>query len=135
MEHRLPVVLGKDFAGTVDELGPGVTGYHVGDGVFGVVTRPYLGDGSFAEYVTVPVEVGLGKLPETIDHTGDLPVTVRREHPEGVDVVLHLAGDPQPHAQDSSRVNVRHTYPLEQVPAAFEAFASGTFGKLVITTA
>jgi NADPH:quinone reductase-like Zn-dependent oxidoreductase len=67
MEHRFPVVLGKDFAGVVDALGPGVSGYQVGDRVFGVVTKPYLGDGSFAEYVTVPTEVGLAKLPDDVD--------------------------------------------------------------------
>lgn len=63
MEHRFPVVLGKDFAGVVDAAGPGVEGYAAGDRVFGVVTKPFLGDGSFAEYVTVPVEVGLARLP------------------------------------------------------------------------
>ena len=67
MEHRFPVVLGKDFAGTVDAVGAGVTGYEVGDRVFGVVTKPHLGDGSFAEYVTVSTAVGLAKLPEEID--------------------------------------------------------------------
>jgi|SRR5215211_967946 len=67
MEHRFPVVLGKDFAGIVDALGPGVTDYQVGDRVFGVVTKPYLGDGSFAEYVTVPTAVGLAAPPESID--------------------------------------------------------------------
>lgn len=67
MEHRLPVVLGKDFAGTVDAVGPGVTGYRVGDRVFGVVTKDYLGDGSFGEYVTVPVTVGIAELPEQVD--------------------------------------------------------------------
>lgn len=69
MEHRFPVVLGKDFAGTVDAVGTGVDTYHVGDRVFGVVTKPYLGDGSFAEYVTVPVSVGIAALPESIDFT------------------------------------------------------------------
>src|SRR3954449_1528389 len=63
MEHRFPVVLGKDFAGTVDAVGPGVTDYQVGDRVFGVVTKPFLGDGSFAEYVTVATGVGLAPLP------------------------------------------------------------------------
>src|SRR5215211_5130871 len=67
MEHRFPVVLGKDFAGVVDALGPGVSDYRVGDRVFGVVTKPYLGDGSFAEYVTVATEVGLAKLPDGVD--------------------------------------------------------------------
>ena len=69
MEHRFPVVLGKDFAGVVDAVGPDVTDYEIWDRVFGVVTKPYLGDGSFAEYVTVPAEVGLAKLPDSIDLT------------------------------------------------------------------
>jgi NADPH:quinone reductase-like Zn-dependent oxidoreductase len=54
MEHRFPVVLGKDFAGVVDAIGAGVTGFAPGDRVFGVVTKPYLGDGSFGEFVTTP---------------------------------------------------------------------------------
>ena len=69
MEHRFPVVLGKDFAGTIDAVGSGVTGYAPGDRVFGVVTKPYLGDGSFGEYVTVPVAVGLARLPDGVDFT------------------------------------------------------------------
>jgi NADPH:quinone reductase-like Zn-dependent oxidoreductase len=69
MEHRFPVVLGKDFAGVVDAVGPGVSEYQVGDRVFGVVTKPFLGDGSFAEYVTVATEVGIAKLPEGIGFT------------------------------------------------------------------
>lgn len=67
MEHRFPVVLGKDFAGIVDAVGPGVRGYAVGDRVFGVVTKSFLGDGSFGEFVTVPVSVGLAKLPESVN--------------------------------------------------------------------
>jgi NADPH:quinone reductase-like Zn-dependent oxidoreductase len=67
MEHRFPVVLGKDFAGTVDALGDGVDGFEVGDRVFGVVTKPYLGDGSLGEYVTVPVAIGIAHLPDSID--------------------------------------------------------------------
>ena len=66
MEHRFPVVLGKDFAGTVDAIGPGVTGFVPGDPVFGVVTKPYLGEGGFGEYVTV-LEVGITALPEGVD--------------------------------------------------------------------
>jgi NADPH2:quinone reductase len=66
MEHRFPLVLGKDFAGTVDAIGDGVTGYQVGDRVFGVVMKDFLGDGSFAEYVTVPAAVGVARLPEGV---------------------------------------------------------------------
>jgi NADPH2:quinone reductase len=69
MEHRFPVVLGKDFAGEVDAVGPDVEGYQVGDRVFGVVMKDTLGDGSFGEYVTVPVAFGIAKLPDGIDFT------------------------------------------------------------------
>jgi NADPH:quinone reductase len=69
MEHRFPVVLGKDFAGEVDAVGPEVEGYQVGDRVFGVVMKDTLGDGSFGEYVTVPVAFGIAKLPDGIDFT------------------------------------------------------------------
>lgn len=63
MEHRFPVVLGKDFAGTVSALGEGVTRFAVGDLVFGVVMRPYLGDGGLGEYVSVPEGFGVARIP------------------------------------------------------------------------
>jgi NADPH:quinone reductase-like Zn-dependent oxidoreductase len=169
MEHRFPVVLGKDFAGVVEALGEGVTEYAVGDRVFGVVTKPFLGDGSLGEYVTVPVGVGVARIPddmdfslagalglagtaaidsfdaaqiaagqvvlvagatggvgslvvqfaksagatviatahsdaerqqvtelgadEVVDYTEDVAAQVRSTHPDGIDVVVHLAGD------------------------------------------
>jgi NADPH:quinone reductase-like Zn-dependent oxidoreductase len=63
MEHRFPLVIGKDFAGTVAALGEGVTGYAVGDQVFGVVMRPFLGTGSLGEYVAVPTAIGVAPIP------------------------------------------------------------------------
>jgi len=67
MEHRFPLVLGKDFAGTVAAVGDGVTRFAVGDPVFGVVTKPFLGDGGFGEYVTVSDQIGITALPESVD--------------------------------------------------------------------
>ena len=64
MEHQFPLVVGKDFAGTITELGEGVTGFTVGERVFGVVMKPFLGTGSLGEYVTVPAAVGLARIPD-----------------------------------------------------------------------
>ncbi|WP_410612549.1 NADP-dependent oxidoreductase [Amycolatopsis sp. lyj-109] len=169
LEHRFPLVPGKDFAGTVEALGEGAEGFAVGDAVFGVVMKPFLGTGSLAEYVTVPAAYGVAPIPsglgvreagalglagtaaldvldavdlakedtvlisgatggvgalavqlaaargarviatarpgaeigfvtgladvEVADFAGDLPAQVRALVPEGVDAVLHLAGD------------------------------------------
>ncbi|MFE7795819.1 NADP-dependent oxidoreductase [Streptomyces sp. NPDC057460] len=67
MEHRFPLVVGKDFAGTVEALGEGVEGFAVGDTVFGVVMKPFLGTGSLAEYVTVSAGYGVAHVPAGLD--------------------------------------------------------------------
>jgi NADPH:quinone reductase-like Zn-dependent oxidoreductase len=66
MEHRYPLVLGRDFAGTVEAVGAGVADFAVGDSVFGVVNKAYLGTGSLAQYVSVPVATGVARLPEGV---------------------------------------------------------------------
>jgi NADPH:quinone reductase-like Zn-dependent oxidoreductase len=66
MEHRFPLIPGKDFAGTVEAVGEGVEGFTVGDAVFGVVTKPHLGTGSMAQFVTVPAAIGVARLPEGV---------------------------------------------------------------------
>jgi len=63
MEHRFPLVPGKDFAGTVAVVGDGVTDFVEGDRVFGVVTKPFLGAGSLAQYVTISATTGVAHVP------------------------------------------------------------------------
>ena len=59
----LPLTLGSEAAGTVEELGPGVTGFAAGDAVASVSVL-----GSYAEYALVPaaqlVKVPAGLTPE-----------------------------------------------------------------------
>jgi NADPH:quinone reductase-like Zn-dependent oxidoreductase len=203
MEHRFPVVLGKDFAGTVEAVGEGVTRFAVGDRVFGVVTKSFLGDGGFGEYVTVPEAVGIAKLPdgvdmtaagalglagtaaldaldaaapragetvlvsgatggvgafavqyaaaagarvittarpgeeaefvrglgahEVVDYTGDLPAQIRAACPEGIDVIVHLAGDGASLAQlltEKGRIASTIGFGADQHPAATFVYAN-----------
>ena len=68
MEHRFPATLGRDFAGTVDEVGEGVTAFATGDHVFGVVLTQPLHAGGFAEYLVVPKDHNIAVLPDGLDH-------------------------------------------------------------------
>jgi NADPH:quinone reductase-like Zn-dependent oxidoreductase len=68
VEYEFPVVVGKDFAGVVDAIGAEVTTVDIGDAVFGVVMRPTLGQGGFAEYVVVSEGYGIARIPEGLDH-------------------------------------------------------------------
>jgi NADPH:quinone reductase len=69
MEHRFPVVLGKDSFGTVEAIGEGVSRVKVGDEVFGVLMRDYVGDGTFADFVVVPEAIGLTKIPSGLEQS------------------------------------------------------------------
>ena len=68
MEHRFPLVPGMDASGTVDAVGEGVEGFAVGDEVFGAVGKPFLGEGTLAEFVAVSAGTVTPK-PSTLDHT------------------------------------------------------------------
>jgi NADPH:quinone reductase len=61
---NFPQVLGYDIAGTVDELGPGVTGFFAGERVFAMLNM--LQRGAYAEYVLVPAG-DLVLIPENLD--------------------------------------------------------------------
>jgi NADPH2:quinone reductase len=68
MEHRFPLVPGMDASGTVDAPGEGVEGYALGEEVFGAVGKPFLGEGTLAEFVAVSAGT-VTRKPSSLDHT------------------------------------------------------------------
>ncbi len=65
--------LGSDVAGTVEEVGKDVTGFKVGDEVFGDIL--YAGSGGLGEYVSVPETAPLALKPAgmTFETAASLP--------------------------------------------------------------
>lgn len=64
-DHRFPLILGFDAAGTVERVGAGVEAFRVGDEVFGLLFKSPLGAGTYAEYVTAPESI-LAKKPSSV---------------------------------------------------------------------
>jgi len=217
MEHRFPVVLGKDFAGTVEAVGESVTRFAPGDAVLGVVTKAHLGDGGFGELLVVHegdfvtavpggldlasagalglagtaaldtvaaagikagqtvlvsgATGGVGALAVqyaaaagatviatarpgeeanfvtalgaqyTVDYTGDVPAQVRAIAPEGVDAIVHLAGDAAELAgllTAGGKIGSTMGYDADQNPAATFVMANpsaDTLGRLAADAA
>ncbi|HEX6702345.1 MAG TPA: NADP-dependent oxidoreductase [Gaiellaceae bacterium] len=68
LPHELPVTLGRDFAGVVEGIGGGVSGYRAGDEVFGFlpIANPTVHDGSWAELITVPEDDFVASKPRDV---------------------------------------------------------------------
>ena len=77
-EHEFPVILGRDFAGIVEQVGEDVSRYRVGDEVFGFVSHanPTVHAGSWAELILLPEDNFVAAKPEGVDATtaGAAPV-------------------------------------------------------------
>jgi NADPH:quinone reductase len=69
VEYEFPVILGRDYAGVVEQLGSDVTRYSVGDAVFGFLlhANPTAHEGSWAELIAVPQDKFIGPAPEGVD--------------------------------------------------------------------
>ena len=56
--HQVP---GMEFAGVIDEIGPGVTGWHIGQRVFGLVLH-----GANAEWLVLPADAVMAPIPDGV---------------------------------------------------------------------
>src|SRR5215210_1188505 len=69
LEYEFPVILGRDYAGVLEQVGAEVTRYAVGEDVFGFLlhANPTVRDGSWAELIAVPQDMFIGRAPEGVD--------------------------------------------------------------------
>src|SRR4051812_10918741 len=68
VEYEYPVILGRDYAGVVEQIGAAVTGYQPGDQVFGFVlhANPTARAGAWAELITVTEELSIAPVPDGV---------------------------------------------------------------------
>lgn len=61
--QTLPLTLGSDIAGTVDEVGAGASGFSIGDGVYGLTNGHFTG--GYAEYALASAQ-SMAPKPKTL---------------------------------------------------------------------
>ncbi len=61
-EHLFPLILGFDAAGVVERVGADVTWPSEGDEVYGYLSKPVMGEGTYAEHVGAPAAIVAKKL-------------------------------------------------------------------------
>src|SRR5215207_10009680 len=68
VEHEFPVVLGRDYAGVVEQAGSDVARYAAGDEVFGFLlhANPIVHEGSWAELIVVPEDNFVARAPASV---------------------------------------------------------------------
>ena len=69
MPHVFPLILGVDGAGVVEAVGAGIKRFKPGDRIYGQMIHPPIGEGSYAEFVTVPESAAIAEAPHSIPLT------------------------------------------------------------------
>ena len=88
--HQLPLTMGHEFAGIVEEVGSKVQGLSVGDKVYGLM--PTIKAGAFAEWAAVPASI-LAPMPEGLSYTEatSIPLTALTAY-QALDLMQVQAG-------------------------------------------
>jgi len=69
VEYDYPVTLGRDYAGTVEQIGSVVSAFKIGDQVFGFLlhANPTARDGAWSALITVTQEQSIASVPDGVE--------------------------------------------------------------------
>ena len=69
VQYEYPVILGRDYAGVIEQVGSAVSDYKPGDQVFGFLlhANPTARAGAWAELITVTEELSIAPVPDGVD--------------------------------------------------------------------
>jgi NADPH:quinone reductase-like Zn-dependent oxidoreductase len=102
IKYEFPAIPGRDFAGTVSQVGADARTFKVGDKVFGFLTKSTVHEGAWADYVTVPEDGFVARKPNEVglSEAAALPLagvtallSVEAVDPHDDDTVLVVGAD------------------------------------------
>ena len=94
LSPALPAVLGMDFAGTITEVGQGVTGFAVGDEVYGCAGGLADLQGALAEFMAVDAQlIALKPKSLTMEEAASVPLVALTAWQALFDVAKIKSGD------------------------------------------
>jgi NADPH:quinone reductase-like Zn-dependent oxidoreductase len=69
VQYEYPVILGRDYAGVVEQTGAAVSGYKPGEKVFGFLlhANPTAREGAWGELITVAEERSIAPVPDGVE--------------------------------------------------------------------
>jgi NADPH:quinone reductase-like Zn-dependent oxidoreductase len=73
VKSPLPLILGSDLSGVIEQVGPGVSGLKAGDDVYGVTNPDFIG--AYTEYALASVAM-IARKPQRLSHTEAASVPV-----------------------------------------------------------
>ena len=131
INYRMPIVLGFDFAGTVAQVGRAVTGFQVGDQVYGLPRRTMIG--TFAEFFAVKAEdIALKPRNLTFVEAASIPLVGLTTY-QAFDKLMRLQAGERILVQAGAGGIGTFAIQLARVMGAFVATTASPAGKALVT--
>lgn len=94
LPHQFPIILGWDVAGVIAELGPGVSGWTVGDEVYAYARKPVIQAGAYAEFIAVDAgHIGRKPANFTFAEAASVPLAALTAYQSLFDAAQLCAGE------------------------------------------